>query len=356
MQGQSLPELASSAAQEGGILAQPSESKASPPGSSAVTLDVVVTDKLGKEVTGLRPADFTLLDNKQPQTLISLQEASGVSAHPDVPVTVIIVVDAINEQAPTIFNERQRLESYFQGNGGHLSVPTSLIVLTSQDMRIENHPTRDSKELTDFLDRSTASIGNALPTTGRDQELARSSLVKLDSLAVALKRTPGRKLILWISHGWFWLNRFSSDPKLDDQIGNKFIATLSTELREARITLYSIDPNGVFQANTDPRKPEGYPIYFEYQHYLRPSDPPRHVDYGTLLLQVIAVQTGGQVLFSENDLGSMIDRCIADVNSYYALTFNAPTTQNTNGYHRIDIKMANPELTARTRTVYYARP
>ena len=58
-----------------------------------MTLDVVVTDKSGKPVAGLEQRDFTLLDNKQPQKIVSFQAVEGGTATADPPVEVILLVD-----------------------------------------------------------------------------------------------------------------------------------------------------------------------------------------------------------------------------------------------------------------------
>jgi hypothetical protein len=39
------------------------------PGGASIHLDVVVTDKSGKAVSGLQLEDLTLLDNRAPQTI-----------------------------------------------------------------------------------------------------------------------------------------------------------------------------------------------------------------------------------------------------------------------------------------------
>ena len=62
------------------------------PGTGRILLDVVVTPKSGPPVSGLRQQDFTLLDNKVPQTITSFQAVDGRHA----PIEVILLVDAVN--------------------------------------------------------------------------------------------------------------------------------------------------------------------------------------------------------------------------------------------------------------------
>src|ERR1035441_10078580 len=79
--------LVSGWAQQNGPAGQ-SEPPASVPAVSAsrqMTLDVVVTDKSGKPVSGLAQKDFTLLDNKQPQKIVSFQAVAGAAAAADPP-------------------------------------------------------------------------------------------------------------------------------------------------------------------------------------------------------------------------------------------------------------------------------
>src|ERR1035438_2813116 len=64
--------------------------------SRRVTLDVVVMDKHGTPVFGLQQADFTLLDDKQPQAILSFEAHGGASTAQQTPVQVVLVVDALN--------------------------------------------------------------------------------------------------------------------------------------------------------------------------------------------------------------------------------------------------------------------
>jgi hypothetical protein len=53
-----------------------------------IILNVVVTDASGKPVSGLQKTDFTLLDNHQPQQIVSFKGVEGRTANP--PVHVIL--------------------------------------------------------------------------------------------------------------------------------------------------------------------------------------------------------------------------------------------------------------------------
>jgi hypothetical protein len=68
------------------------------PGIGRISLDVVVTAKSGPPVAGLQQQDFTLLDNKHPQTITSFKAVAGREA----PIEVIAVAEflALNTSTP----------------------------------------------------------------------------------------------------------------------------------------------------------------------------------------------------------------------------------------------------------------
>jgi VWFA-related protein len=77
---------------------------------------------------------------------------------------------------------------------------------------------------------------------------------------------------------------------------------------------------------------------------------------GNLGLPVLAVQTGGRVLNLTNDITSAIAECVADANSFYVISFDAPRADKPNEYHSLAVTLDKPGMTARTRTGYYAQP
>ena len=125
------------------------------------------------------------------------------------------------------------------------------------------------------------------------------------------------------------------------------IVNLSTSLREAHITVYSVrlpDPS-----RTQVRA-------YMYQDYLKGIASPKEAAPGDLALQVLAVQSGGLTLGPDGDPVSHMNACVADASGYYELTFEASTGKTVDDYHEVAIRMERPGLTARTRNGYYTQP
>jgi len=314
--------------------------------NGAITLDVVVEDKSGAPVGGLEPGDFKLLDNKLPRDLASVQAVNGMRANADPPVEAIVVIDAINSTFLSVSNARQWVANFLKENGGELALPTSLVVLTDHSMARQKNPSRDGKVLLEFLDSNATGLREIKRAQGWEGALEReqASLSMLDSLAAEEQKRPGRKLLIWVSPGWHLISNYSwnGSPK-DQEILFESIVSASTELRAARMTVYSINPAGVGRGQ------------WAYQSYMKGVDSPRHADFGSLMLQVLAAQTGGQVLEGNNDLASLIDRCIADAKAYYVLTFHPGPAAHANEYRSLAVEVDKPGLKARTRTGYYAQ-
>ena len=69
-----------------------------------------------------------------------------------------------------------------------------------------------------------------------------------------------------------------------------------------------------------------------------------------------ALQSGGLALVSSNNIACGVHECLTDSAPYYEISFDAPTTKRPDEYHRLEIEIAKPGLTARTRQGYYAQP
>jgi hypothetical protein len=62
------------------------------------------------------------------------------------------------------------------------------------------------------------------------------------------------------------------------------------------------------------------------------------------------------VLSSANDVASLLQQCLTDSAPYYEISFDPSTGAKADEYHHLEIKVAKPDLTARTRQGYYAQP
>ena len=77
---------------------------------------------------------------------------------------------------------------------------------------------------------------------------------------------------------------------------------------------------------------------------------------GDLSLPVLAIQSGGLALNSSNNIAGLIQECVADAAPYYEISFDSSAAERPEEYHHLEVKVAKPGLTARTRQGYYAQP
>ena len=312
----------------------------------SISLDVVVAANGGAPVRGLQRQDFSLFNNKAPQPITSFQALGSK----DAPVEVLLVVDAANTSYESVAFERGQIDKFLRANGGHLSYPTTLGVLTDRGMQIQEGFSRDGASLSASLDQYTVSLRSIRRSAGfyGAAERFQLSLQALRLLAAREATRPGRKLILWISPGWPLLTGpgINLDAKQQNQIFAD-VVDLSNQLRRASITLYAIDPLG--SADVGFRN-------FYYQQFVKGVSKPSQAAAADLSLQVVAAQSGGLVLYSSNDVSAFLNKCLADAEAYYEIVFTPAPADHPDEYHHLEMRVARPGLTARTRRGYYAQP
>ena len=316
-------------------------------GDSNIHLDVVVTPKSGPPVSGLQQQDFTVLDNKVPQTILTFQAVRGREA----PIEVVVVLDDVNTGLANVAYERSEIDKFLRTDGGQLAHPMALAFLTDDGIKVQDEFSSDGNELSAALDKSSLGLHSIHRSGGIYSAVERLqiSLKALFELGTREAARPGRKIILWISPGWPAL----SGPGVEEQLGAKQeqaifddVVKLSTLLREGQITLYSIDPLG--SADFAGRA-------FRWEGFTKGISKPSQAEWGDLALQVISTQSGGQALTSGNDIAAFIRQCLADTQAYYEISFAPPRDQKRDEYHQIEVQVAKPGLTARTRQGYYSQ-
>lgn len=312
-------------------------------GSDRITLDVVVTPKSGPPVAGLQQQDFTVLDNKVPQTITSFRAVGGSDAS----ITVIVVIDAVNDTATNVGFQRLQIDKFLRADGGNLKYPVGLAVFRDTGLEGISNFSTDGNAISDALDKSTIGLRDIGPAAGYwgAAERVQKSLAALTGLVASQASPPGRKVIIWVSPGWPLLYHRQSDTTLEQQTFANIVQT-SAALRQARVTLYDVNPLGASQSAMQA-------VY--YKSFLQGVSKPSQTQVADLGLQVLAEQSGGLV-FNSNDVASGLEQCVADSAPYYELSFEPPAAERPNEYHRLDIRLAKSGLTAHTRQGYYGQP
>jgi hypothetical protein len=377
--------LAPASAQQGLIPLQPVEELPLGPAPDTsqgrIRLDVVVTDASGKPVSGLPDKDFTLLDNGQPQKIVSFQAFDGINRQPDPPVEVILVIDELNMQVqrrPGAFHDvgpevsvpaqelsrdeiaaaEREAESFLRQNQGHLRQPVSIYLLTEDGLSASVQPSTNGNLLAnDIAHRKEPRW------VWKSQEVAKNiskfnlsepprllkplhSLLALESIAIEQRRRPARKLMFWLGPGWQFASNESSGPGTFN-----FLTEASTRLREARIALWSATEWLLYD-------PDGKPLpvsHFIYKDYLD-AVAPEKVDFGYLTLQVLAKQTGGGWLETSSNLAGHLGERVEQANSFYSLTFDPPRTNVVDEHHVLKVEVSQPNLAANTTAAYFDEP
>jgi len=330
---------------------QPFPAQATPGAESLIRLAVVVNDKSGKPVSGLEQQDFTLIDNKLPEKILSFEAVTAATADSE-PVEVVLVVDSVNISFTRVAYVRDEIKKFLQKDGGKLARPVSITFLSDSGLNAQGTSSRDGNALAGYLDQNPSSLRTITRSQGfyGADDRTQISINAFEQLTAYAAQRPGRKIIICVSPGWPLL----SGPREEEGLTAKnqkaifsTIVSLSTQLRQAGVTLYNVDPLG-------PTENEGREFY--YESFLKGVRSPNQVSLGNLALQVLAVQSGGRVLNSGNDVAEEIARCVQDANAYYVLTFAPPAADGPNEYHALEVKMGQPHLKAQTTAGYYAQP
>jgi VWFA-related protein len=313
-----------------------------------IHLDVVVRDASGQPVSGLQQSEFAVLDDDRAQQLAAFRAVDGLTADP--PVEVVLVLDAMNTSFQQMAAVRQGLERFLRQNGGHLAMPVSAIFLTDTGVKA-NDATRDGNALAADIEKLPAPVHVINSAQGLDGLMLRfgRSVDALKQMTRYEASKPGRKLMIWVGGGWPMLSngRYHMDPRNKSSFFHS-IVDLSTNLREARVTLYGVIPLDLDKGTEA--------TAFLYQNFMKGVEDAKQAEPGNLSLQVLAEQSGGRAIGPTGDIYGSVVRCVADANAYYELSFDSAAASRVDVYRGLQVRLDKPGQTAHTNTGYYAQP
>ena len=326
----------------------PSMPNATPaPITDPLKLEVMVSKNDGKPIAGLSQQQFHVSVNGKPEPIVGFQAVEGAAAH----VEVILMIDTVNTPYTFLSFVRSEIERYLKQNQGRLAHPVSIAVITDTGMQMTPQSSTDGNELAAFLDKVQFPLRTIPRSAGYWGwvEKFHISATDLLNLSAGLQNQPGRKLLVWVSPGWPLLSGPEVElTKNEEDVFFSNLIALSAALRDARITLYSVDPLGIQDADR-------YPTTF-YKVFTKGVRSPRDMRVGNLALQVLALNTGGRIFNSSNGITREIGQAVQDADAFYTITVDPPPASHPNEYRAISVKVDQGGVTARTLTGYYARP
>ena len=315
-----------------------------------VILDVVVTDATGNIVTDLKKEDFNVSESKQPQTILNFEAAGAHSLAPEVNINSTAELDQLSPRAPvnivlldefnTRFEDmafaRYSLKKFLEKQPDKLGTPTMLLAVNLQNFTVLQDYTQNKQAIIKALDHHFV----AYPWQAHQQawvaERFTTAFATLMRVAQATIGHPGHKNMIWIGRGFPALNFANLQVDTSSRIDNA-VQLCVNALRDARVTLYSVDPAGLQVNNT-------YGSDAEF------NDP----FGGNYTFNKLAKATGGKAFYGRNDVDAEIGTGVRDGSSFYTLTYRPNNTiTDPEKFRKINVTLNRPGLIATTREGYY---
>jgi VWFA-related protein len=364
--------------------------------SRIVVVDVVVTDKQGQSVPGIRKDDFQISEDGSPQILTSFEEHKGGAAPkemklPSMPPNVftnfptargadsvnVLLLDLLNTQPQNQAFVRQQVIKYL----GEVTPGTRLAVFAlSSHLRIVRGFTTDFSGLSAALEDKklgvAPEVSRNLPTEAnqysdaeilrqmrrsqaaptaidavesfqRDEAAERASsrievtLQAFQQIARYLSAIPARKNLIWFSDNF--PVSFFPDPRGRAPKNQEHIQKTSDMLTAAKVAIYPVSALGVLGDPTfDASKLAGSRRELEAR-----------LSANQIAMETIAEETGGRAFYSTNALSDAVKDAVSNGSHYYTLAYS-PANKNDGKFRRIQVSLADNNYTLSYRRGYFA--
>jgi len=364
-----------------------------------VEVDVLVTDQRGAYVRGLKKEDFQVFEDGKPQSIsnfavvdIPIESAARPlfakeAVEPDVRsnerpfdgrVYVVVLDDAHTDAANTakvkiavhkFINENLGANDlmaivFARGVAGGRDddaqefTNNKRLLNSAVDKFIGKKPRAATLELLDSFNQQApirAAGGTADPRDpykGEREMNARKVLEQLSAVSDWFASVRGRKkAILYFSEG--------IEYDIHDVFNNQAASMLQSQMTDlirsatkANVAIYAIDPRGLLalsdgnielQSPTDPAPEAANLNERGLQNEMRLARES---------LQTFAEETGGFAVVNSNGFTNAFSRIVEENSSYYLLAYYPPNPKRDGKFHKIEVRVARPNLTIRSRRGY----
>ncbi len=317
-----------------------------------VVLDMVVVDRGGNPVTSLTRDDFHVQEDGADQTIQNFEVPGRFTPATDVTVSStadldrlaprapvnIILLDEFNTRFEDMAFARYSLKKWLDTQPGKLDTPTMLVSVSLEKFDVLRDYTQNKNEILSALDHHFAAYPWQAHQFTWISERYSTAFITLRRVAEATIGHPGHKTMVWIGRGLPNVNVLGFSSIDRDNINTAMQQTIN-EMRDARVTLYTVDPAGLL---VDPG------VYGEAALLFDPFG-------GQPDFQNLARATGGRNLYGRNDVDAEIGTSIRDGASFYTLTYR-PTNpvRDIHHFRKISITVpSRPDLRVVTRQGYF---
>jgi VWFA-related protein len=316
-----------------------------------VVLDTVVTDAKGNLITDLTKDDFHVTEAGEAQTITNFEVASKRIPSPEVTIDSTADLDRLAPRAPvniilldefnTRFEDeafaRYSLKKFLQRQPDKLALPTILIAVSIDKFEVLHDYTQNKQAVIDALDHHF--VANPWRNTSNSWAAERlgTAFLTLRRVAEATIGHQGHKNMIWIGRGFPALDFSRVAVDTSNRVENE-VQRCVNALRDARITLTTIDPAGLLVDQ------------YAYGSVARFEDP----FGGNYEFAKLARATGGRTIYGRNDVDAQIAAAAADGANFYTLVYR-PTSgsENPAKFRKIVVTVDRPGAVVTTREGYY---
>lgn len=370
-------------------------------GVTLVTTDVIPRDGNGRFITDLTKDNFTVLEDGQPQAIVSFSLVQGGRTYnlltpPAAPAAVpeglvlpaakprtvaaegravLIFIDDLHfepELSPHVRRVVQTIGDTLLHEGDLITV------LSSGPSFIEIGPTYDKKTAMEAITKIRGSgmipseIFKLLESSqgpGDIRHRAQMAFYTAYRILAELEQvTSRRKAVIYVSNGYdldpFTEGRFSRDRiqggrfaeptrfLLNEENPYYRTGTVTADLdlhrlmrelilsaNRANATIYTVDPRGLAGV-------------VDAGTYVDQSEWRTHLQKTTSTLRYLAEETGGFAVVNTNDLAGQLKRIDAETSDYYVLGFYSTNPDPTKRIRLLEVKTDRPGVEVAARSAY----
>jgi VWFA-related protein len=353
--------------------------------SKMVQLSVIVHDKDGNPVSGLKKEDFKLYDQGQLQKVAFFSEQTNIlrtqaTTTGDSPSTQHAYTNRETQDASysgsvtAILLDKLNTWAWDMDKKLHNNVPMNDMPIAMTEVtkflrqvqpqdRVAIYGLSDKlyslRDFTNDVDLLLTTMGaepenenrktaeawvQALgprrdildPEYGAYEIRAIETVAAFRAIAKHLSGIPGRKTLIWVTAGFVRSDGSRAGVR-------SFAPEISTAIRalaDANIAVYPVDSRGLIGPNM---------IRMDHN-----SLAPRRAEFNTM--NQFAEETGGVALYNTNDIAGSIRKSIDDSRVSYLLGYYPSNDQWDGAFREIKVKVGRSGLDVRTRKGYYAVP